>query len=102
MACSSMHNSGVPLREDGGRHVQGSFLLQSVGAHTHPPPHSTLATCGLLVTAAEVKERHRNSLAAEDEDVRAKLADECGRVVASAPQTTMRCARRQAAAERNP
>lgn len=67
-----------------------------------PPPPIMFSTRGLLVTAAEVKEHHHISLAAEEEDVRAKLAEEYGRVVAAVPQTALRYARRQAAAERNP
>ncbi|KAK1861849.1 hypothetical protein I4F81_004429 [Pyropia yezoensis] len=100
--CSSVLYVGVPLTEDGGRDVQGSFLLLSVGAHTHPPPPITTATRGLPVTAAEVKAHHHIFLAAQEEDVRANLADEYGRVAASVPQTALRCARRQTAAERNP
>ncbi|KAK1864685.1 hypothetical protein I4F81_007229 [Pyropia yezoensis] len=52
--------------------------------------------------AAELKAHHHISLAAEEEDVRDKLAAEYGRVVAAVPQTALRYARRQTAAERNP
>ncbi|KAK1857516.1 hypothetical protein I4F81_000133 [Pyropia yezoensis] len=102
IACSSTLYVGVPLTDSGDRDLRGSFLIFSVGVHTHPPPPIMFSTRGLLVTAAEVKEHHHISLAAEEEDVRAKLAEEYGRVVAAVPQTALRYARRQAAAERNP
>jgi len=85
--CSNGLYIGTPLLDDGARDLQGSFLILSVGAHTHPPPPITTSTVGLLLTAADVREHHHVSLAAEEEDVRDKLADEYGRVAAAVPQT---------------
>lgn len=102
VTCSSVLFVGVPLTDAGERDLQGSFLIFSVGPHTHPPPPITTSTRGLLLTAAEVKAHHHISLAAEEEDVRDKLAAEYGRVSAAVPQTALRYARRQAAAARNP
>jgi len=100
--CSNVLYIGTPLLDDGARDLQGSFLILSVGAHTHPPPPITTSTRGLLLTAADLREHHHFSLAAEEEDVRDKLADEYGRVAVAVQQTALRYARRQAAAERNP
>jgi len=100
--CSNVLYIGTPLMGDGARDLQGSFPILSVGAHTHPPLPITTSTRGLLLTAADVREHHCVSLAAEEEDVRDKPADEYGRVAAAVPQTALRNARRQATAERNP
>jgi len=100
--CRNVLYIGTPLLYDGARDLQGSFLILSVGAHMHPAPPFTTSTRGLLLTAADVREHHDASLAAEEEDVRDKLADEYGRVAAAVPQTALRYARRQAAVERNP
>jgi len=100
--CSNVLYIGTSLLDDGARDLQGCFLILSVGAHTHPPPPITTSTRGLLLTAADVREHHHVSLAAEEEDVRDKLADDYGRVTAAVPQAALRYARRQAAAERNP
>lgn len=102
VTCSSVLFVGVPLTDAGERDLQGSFFIFSVGPNTHPAPPITTSTRGLLLTAAEVKAHHHISLAAEEEDVRDKLAAEYGRVSAAVPQTALRYARRQAAAERNP
>lgn len=86
VTCSSVLFVGVPLTDAGGRDLKGSFLIFSVGPQTPPPPPITTSTRGLLLTAAEVKAHHHISLAAEEEDVRDKLAAEYGRVVAAVPQ----------------
>jgi len=84
--CSNVLYIGTSLLDDGARDLQGCFLILSVGAHTHPPPPITTSTRGLLLTAANVREHHHVSLAAEEEDVRDKLADDYGRVTAAVPK----------------
>jgi len=85
--CGNVLYIGIPLLDGGARNLQGSFLILSVGVHTHPPPPITTSTRGLLLTAEDLREHHHFSLAAEEEDVRDKLADEYGRVAAAVQQT---------------
>ncbi|KAK1862814.1 hypothetical protein I4F81_005381 [Pyropia yezoensis] len=100
--CDNVIYIGTPMTDDGNRDVTGSFLILSVGAHSHPPPPITVATRGLLLTAREVAGHHHVTLAQEEEDVRQRLAEEYGRVAAAVPQTALRNARRQAVSEKNP
>lgn len=67
--CDNVVYVGTPRTVDGRRDVRGSFLIFSVGAHSHPPPPITDSTGGLLLTAEEVQRHHHVSLAQEEEDV---------------------------------
>ena len=100
--CDNVIFIGTPITDDRQRDVTGSFLIFSLGEHSHPPPPITAATRGLLLTAREVKAHHHISLAQEEEDMRQKLSEEYGRVAAAVPQECLRYARRQAVLEKNP
>lgn len=100
--CDNVIFNGTPMTDDGNRDVTGSFLILSVGAHSHPPPPITVATRRLLLTAREVAGHHHVTLAQEEEDVRQRLAEEYGRVAAAVPQTALRNERLQAVSEKNP
>jgi len=100
--CDKVICVGKPITEDRLRDVTGSFLIFSLGEHSHPAPPITASTRGLLLTAIEVQAHHHMTVAQEEEDMRQKLAVEYGSVAAAVRQECLRYSRRQAILEKNP
>lgn len=102
VGCQCVIYVGTPVYGDRTRDVDRTFLVFSVGPHTHPPPPITTAQQGLLVTALEIRTHHHITLAAEEAAVRNHLAEEYGRVASAVPRPALQAARRHAASERHP